>query len=206
MLHKSTQHSTIGYVTDGSVTAFAAGRAPDDAGRAQSGTARMVLVTGDRADIAETIGRIVGVDAVYPDRDPAEKLAIVHTGQKSAPTIMVGDGVNDAPRARGRRRGSGVAARGTTASAEVADVVLTADRLTGSPTRFLSPAAATGARPADGRRASGSGSGSELQAQPVAPSGVELWAYERLDVITSKKFTPRSSAACTELMDSEDVS
>src|SRR5690242_2673393 len=124
MLHKSTQHSTIGYVTDGSVTAFAAGRAPDDAGRAQSGTARMVLVTGDRADIAETIGRIVGVAAVYPDRDPAEKLAIVRA-RESAPTIMVGDGVNDAPRARGRRRGSGVAARGTTASAEVADVVLT---------------------------------------------------------------------------------
>jgi hypothetical protein len=197
MLHKSTQHSTIGYVTDGSVTAFAAGRAPDDAGRAQSGTARMVLVTGDRADIAETIGRIVGVAAVYPDRDPAERLAIVRAGE-SAPTIMVGDGVNDAPRARGRRRGSGVAARGTTASAEVADVVLTADRLTGSPTRFLSPAAATGARPADGRRAHGSGR--ELQAQPVAPSGVELWAYERLDVTTSKKFTPRSSAACTELM------
>jgi len=96
MLHKSTQHSTIGYVTDGSVTAFAAGRAPDDAGRAQSGTARMVLVTGDRADIAETIGRIVGVAAVYPDRDPAERLAIVRAGE-SAPTIMVGDGVNDAP-------------------------------------------------------------------------------------------------------------
>jgi magnesium-transporting ATPase (P-type) len=96
MLHKSTQHSTIGYVTDGSVTAFAAGRAPDDAGRAQSGTARMVLVTGDRADIAVTIGRIVGFAAVYPDRDPAEKLAIVRAGE-SAPTIMVGDGVNDAP-------------------------------------------------------------------------------------------------------------
>jgi hypothetical protein len=205
MLHKSTQHSTIGYVTDGSVTAFAAGRAPYDAGRAQSGTARMVLVIGDRADIAVTIGRIVGFAAVYPDRDPAEKLAIVRAGE-SAPTIMVGDGVNDAPRARGRRRGSGVAARGTTASAEVADVVLTADRLTGSPTRFLSPAAATGARAADGRRASGSGSGSELQAQPVAPSGVELWAYERLGVTTSKKFTPRSSAACTELMASDDVS
>jgi hypothetical protein len=63
MLHKSTQHSTIGYVTDGSVTAFAAGPARMGAVR-QSGTARVVLVTGDRADIAETIGRIVGVDAV----------------------------------------------------------------------------------------------------------------------------------------------
>jgi hypothetical protein len=65
-----------------------------------SGSARMVLVIGDRADIAETIGRIVGVDAVYPDRDPAEKLAIVHAEQKPAPTIMVGDGVDDAPRSR----------------------------------------------------------------------------------------------------------
>src|SRR5690348_1743786 len=47
----------------------------------QSGTARVVLVTGDRADIAETIGRIVSVDAVYADRDPAEKLAIVYAEQ-----------------------------------------------------------------------------------------------------------------------------
>ena len=45
----------------------------------------MVLVTGDRADIAETIGRIVGVDAVYADRDPAEKLAIVRAEQTDRP-------------------------------------------------------------------------------------------------------------------------
>jgi P-type E1-E2 ATPase len=92
----------------------------------QPGTGRMVLVTGDRADIAETIGRIVGVDAVYPDRDPAEKLAIVHAEQTSAPTIMVVDGVDDALAAAGV--GVALAARGTTASAEVADVELTADR------------------------------------------------------------------------------
>ena len=63
-----------------------------------AGIRRMVLVTGDRADIAETVGRIVGVDAVCADRDPSEKLAIVRAEQHTAPTIMVGDGVNDAPR------------------------------------------------------------------------------------------------------------
>jgi len=97
----------------------------------QAGIRRMVLVTGDRADIAETIGRIVGVDVVYADRDPAEKLAIVHAEQQSAPTIMVGDGVNDAPALAAAGVGVALAARGSTASAEAADVVLTADRVDG---------------------------------------------------------------------------
>ncbi len=97
----------------------------------QAGIRRMILVTGDRADIAETIGRIVGVDAVYADRDPAEKLAIVHAEQQTAPTIMVGDGVNDAPALAAAGVGAALAARGATASAEAADVVLTADRVDG---------------------------------------------------------------------------
>jgi heavy metal translocating P-type ATPase len=97
----------------------------------QAGISRMVLVTGDRADVAETIGRIVGVDAVYADRDPGEKLAIVRAEQQTAPTIMVGDGVNDAPALAAAGVGVALAARGTTASAEAADVVLTADRIDG---------------------------------------------------------------------------
>ncbi|MEV0267884.1 heavy metal translocating P-type ATPase [Hamadaea sp. NPDC050747] len=97
----------------------------------QSGIRRMVLVTGDRADIAESVGRIVGADAVYADRDPAEKLAIVQREQQEAPTIMVGDGVNDAPALAAAGVGVALAARGATASAEAADVVLTADRIDG---------------------------------------------------------------------------
>jgi heavy metal translocating P-type ATPase len=97
----------------------------------QAGIGRILLVTGDRSDIAQTIGRLVGVDAVYPDRDPAEKLAIVHAEQQTAPTIMVGDGINDAPALAAASVGVALAARGTTASAEAADVVLTADRVDG---------------------------------------------------------------------------
>ncbi|MFC5007145.1 heavy metal translocating P-type ATPase [Dactylosporangium cerinum] len=96
-----------------------------------AGIERTVLVTGDRADIAETVGRIVGVDAVYADRDPADKLAIVGTEQRTAPTIMVGDGVNDAPALAAAGVGVALAARGVTASAETADIVLTADRIDG---------------------------------------------------------------------------
>jgi heavy metal translocating P-type ATPase len=97
----------------------------------QAGIDRMVLVTGDRADIAQTIGRIVGIDTVYADRDPAEKLAIVRAEQQTTPTIMVGDGINDAPALAAAGVGVALAARGATASAEAADVVLTADRVDG---------------------------------------------------------------------------
>ena len=96
---------------------------------ARPGIARVVLVTGDRADIAETVGRIVGVDAVYADRDPADKLAIVSGEQAAAPTIMAGDGINDAPALAAAGVGVALAARGATASAEAADVVLTVDRV-----------------------------------------------------------------------------
>ena len=46
-------------------------------GLREAGIQRVVLVTGDRADIAGTIGRIVGVDAVMADCDPADKLAAI---------------------------------------------------------------------------------------------------------------------------------
>jgi cation transport ATPase len=43
----------------------------------QAGITRTVLITGDRADTAETVGRITGVDAVHADHDPAETPAVV---------------------------------------------------------------------------------------------------------------------------------
>jgi heavy metal translocating P-type ATPase len=94
-----------------------------------AGITRVGLVTGDRADIAETVGRIVGVDTVHAEQDPAGKLAIVRAEQASGPTIMVGDGINDAPALAAAGVGVALAARGVTASAEAADVVLTVDRI-----------------------------------------------------------------------------
>ena len=95
-----------------------------------AGIARMVLVTGDRADIAETVGRIVGVDAVLrrprPGRQAGDRAA---PSRPTAPTIMVGDGINDAPALAAAGVGVALAARGATASAEAADVVLTVDRV-----------------------------------------------------------------------------
>jgi soluble P-type ATPase/iron-sulfur cluster repair protein YtfE (RIC family) len=94
-----------------------------------AGIRRVVLVTGDRADAAEAVGRVVGVDAVHADCDPADKLALVRVEQARQPTIMAGDGINDAPALAAAGVGVALAARGATTSSEAADVVLTVDRI-----------------------------------------------------------------------------
>jgi len=93
------------------------------------GIDRVILVTGDRADIADAVGRIVGVDTVLAECDPADKLAAIEIEGERGSTIMVGDGVNDAPALAAAGVGVALAARGATASSEAADVVLTVDRL-----------------------------------------------------------------------------
>jgi len=95
----------------------------------RAGIVRVVLVTGDRADTAETVGRITGVDAVESERDPADKLAVIAAESRYGPTVMVGDGINDAPALAAAGVGVALAARGATASSEAADVVLTVDRI-----------------------------------------------------------------------------
>jgi heavy metal translocating P-type ATPase len=95
----------------------------------RAGIERVVLVTGDRPDVAEAVGRIVGVDAVQADQDPSGKLAVLRAESAHGLTIMVGDGINDAPALAAAGVGVALAARGATASSEAADVVLTVDRL-----------------------------------------------------------------------------
>lgn len=94
-----------------------------------AGIRRVVLLTGDRADVADAVGRIVGVDEVVAERDPAGKLATVTAESSGGPTIMVGDGINDAPSLAAADIGVALAATGATASSEAADVVLTVDRV-----------------------------------------------------------------------------
>ena len=95
----------------------------------EAGISRVVLVTGDRADIADMVGRIVGVDTVLAECDPADKLAAIERESANGATIMVGDGINDAPALAAAGVGVALAARGATASSEAADVVLTIDRI-----------------------------------------------------------------------------
>ena len=95
----------------------------------QSGINRIVMVTGDRPEVAETIGAVIGVDEALAERSPADKLEVVRAERRRAPTMMVGDGVNDAPALALADVGIAMGARGASASSEAADVVLTVDRL-----------------------------------------------------------------------------
>jgi len=94
-----------------------------------SGIGRMVMVTGDRAAAAQAIGAALDLDAVLADRVPADKVEAVRTEQRLHPTIMVGDGINDAPALASADVGIALGARGASASSEAADVVILADRL-----------------------------------------------------------------------------
>src|SRR6202171_435825 len=58
---------------------------------------RIVMVTGDHAAAAQTIGAALDLDAVLADRVPSDKVDAVRTEQRLHPTIMIGDGINDAP-------------------------------------------------------------------------------------------------------------
>ena len=94
-----------------------------------AGIARMVMVTGDRAAAAQAIGAALDLDAVLADRVPSDKVDAVRSEQQLHPTIMVGDGINDAPALASADVGIALGARGASASSEAADVVILADRL-----------------------------------------------------------------------------
>jgi heavy metal translocating P-type ATPase len=95
----------------------------------RAGIRRVVMVTGDHPDVAESVGIALGVDRILSDRDPAEKVVAVRAERQAGVTIMVGDGINDAPALAAADVGVAMGARGATASSEAADVVLVVDRL-----------------------------------------------------------------------------
>lgn len=96
-----------------------------------AGVSHIVMVTGDRADAAETIGAALDLDAVLADRQPADKVDAVASEQRQNPTVMVGDGINDAPALAVANVGVAMGARGASASSEAADVVILVDRIDG---------------------------------------------------------------------------
>lgn len=98
-------------------------------GLRQSGIARLVLASGDRQSVAETVTEGLGLDLVRGELQPDDKLALVAAETGAAPTLMVGDGVNDAPALAAATVGIAMGARGTAASAETADIVILVDAI-----------------------------------------------------------------------------
>jgi heavy metal translocating P-type ATPase len=95
----------------------------------EQGIARIVLVTGDRAEVAEAVGRVLPIDRIIANASPADKVEAVRSESAAGPTIMIGDGINDAPALALADVGVALGARGAAAASEAADVVVLVDKL-----------------------------------------------------------------------------
>ncbi|MEU9760311.1 heavy metal translocating P-type ATPase [Streptomyces sp. NPDC047985] len=94
-----------------------------------AGIERIMMLTGDRAEPAHEVAAVLGLDGVRAELAPADKVAAVRVERDRAVTVMVGDGVNDAPALAAADVGVAMGAHGSTASSEAADIVLTTDRV-----------------------------------------------------------------------------
>ncbi|MEV6165062.1 heavy metal translocating P-type ATPase [Streptomyces sp. NPDC052052] len=95
----------------------------------EAGIQRLLMLTGDRAEPAREIAAVLGLDDVRAQQTPADKVAAVQAERERAVTVMVGDGVTDAPALAAADVGVAMGAHGSSASSEAADIVLTTDRV-----------------------------------------------------------------------------
>ncbi len=95
------------------------------------GVDRIAMISGDRAGTANQVGKQVGVDEVFAECKPEQKLEIVRREllASAGAVIAVGDGINDAPALAAATVGVAMGARGATAASEAADVVIIEDSL-----------------------------------------------------------------------------
>jgi heavy metal translocating P-type ATPase len=96
------------------------------------GVAHIAMVTGDRAEIADPVGKTLALDRVYADCSPQDKLDVVRSVRARGdlrPVMMVGDGVNDAPALAMADVGIAMGGPGATASSEAADAVITSSTI-----------------------------------------------------------------------------
>ncbi|MBS4044260.1 MAG: cadmium-translocating P-type ATPase [Chitinophagaceae bacterium] len=58
---------------------------------------KTILLSGDKKEKCERVAKTLGIDEVYAEQTPADKIAFIAKLNASVPTAMVGDGINDAP-------------------------------------------------------------------------------------------------------------
>ena len=97
-----------------------------------AGVKKTVMLTGDAKKVADQVAAELGVDQVYSELLPADKVAkveqlLAQTSSAKAKVAFVGDGINDAPVLRRADIGIAMGAMGSDAAIEAADVVLMDD-------------------------------------------------------------------------------
>ena len=95
------------------------------------GTRKLVMLTGDSRTVAEKVGNDLGLDEVFWELLPDQKVEKLETLDKEKPPkgklIFVGDGINDAPVLARADVGVAMGGVGSDVAIEAADVVLMTD-------------------------------------------------------------------------------
>jgi len=98
-------------------------------GLRRHGVERIVLASGDRQDVVDGVATKLAVDRAIGDLAPGDKLDLVRRESQQAATMMIGDGVNDAPALAAATLGVAMGARGSAASSQTAGIVILVDHL-----------------------------------------------------------------------------
>ena len=94
------------------------------------GVRKIIMLTGDRQATATQIGRRVGVDKIYSQLSPTDKLDIVKQYSANRHHVaMVGDGINDAPVLATADVGIAMGVMGSTVAGETADAIITSSHI-----------------------------------------------------------------------------
>ena len=94
------------------------------------GVEQIVMLTGDNQRTADSVAQAVGINQVYAELLPEDKLDVIRRLQEQYQTVaMVGDGINDAPALAQASVGIAMGVAGSDVALETADIVLMADRL-----------------------------------------------------------------------------
>lgn len=91
---------------------------------------RVVLLTGDHKQTADYFAEEVGIENVYSEFLPAEKVMYIKKLEEDGNKVcMIGDGVNDAPALKTADVGVSMASMGTDIAVEASDIALMGDNI-----------------------------------------------------------------------------
>lgn len=129
LIHVAIDGAYAGHIVISDVIKKEAGEAI--AALKKAGVKKTVMLTGDAGEVAAQVGAQLGIDEVYSQLLPGDKVAKVeqllsHKKEKEK-LVFVGDGINDAPVLTRADIGIAMGAMGSDAAIEAADVVLMDD-------------------------------------------------------------------------------